>query len=355
MNRLYDKLAILLLCLPGVIFSDEYIKPVIVLIVMVSVTAIEGAFSGTIIAWGAIALAGISCAFFEPMIYGIPVLVYLALLEEKWYLCLFDSFALVNIIYLPGPMIFSVIVATGVAIIYYFRVSKLEKTGKTLAVTRDLTQEKNVRLDEKNKSLIEEQDAEVYMATLKERNRIAREIHDNVGHMLTRSLLQAGAISVINKDEKLEVPLAELKDTLDEAMKNVRISVHDLYDDSMDLKASIEKSIKTLENKFEVCFDYDMGYEIPTKVKLCFAGVAKESLSNVVRHSNGDAVKITVREHPGFYQLIIEDNGHPGEIKNTGIGLANMRERAATVGGVIRFEATENGFRTFLSVPVKNS
>ena len=45
------------------------------------------------------------------------------------------------------------------------------------------------------------QDYEIYLATLKERNRIAREIHDNVGHMLTRSILQLGALSVINKDE----------------------------------------------------------------------------------------------------------------------------------------------------------
>lgn len=39
------------------------------------------------------------------------------------------------------------------------------------------------------------------LATLNERNRIAREIHDNVGHLLSRSLLQVGALQVVNRDE----------------------------------------------------------------------------------------------------------------------------------------------------------
>ena len=50
--------------------------------------------------------------------------------------------------------------------------------------TRDDSKERNLLLHEKNRSLIEKQDYEIYTATLQERNRIAREIHDNVGHLL---------------------------------------------------------------------------------------------------------------------------------------------------------------------------
>ena len=62
---------------------------------------------------------------------------------------------------------------------------------------------------------------DIHAATLKERNRIAREIHDHVGHMLSRSILQLGAILAINKDEKLDIPLRGLKDSLDTAMNNI--------------------------------------------------------------------------------------------------------------------------------------
>lgn len=58
--------------------------------------------------------------------------------------------------------------------------------------TRDDSKERNLLLQEKNRSLIEKQDYEIYTATLQERNRIAREIHDNVGHLLSRCILIVG-------------------------------------------------------------------------------------------------------------------------------------------------------------------
>ena len=58
-------------------------------------------------------------------------------------------------------------------------------------------------LSEKNKNLLIQQEQEVRIATLNERNRIAREIHDNVGHLLSSALLQIGAIQAIFTQEEL--------------------------------------------------------------------------------------------------------------------------------------------------------
>ena len=95
-------------------------------------------------------------------------------------------------------------------------------------------------LEKKNQDLLEKQDTEVYLATLKERNRIAREIHDNVGHMLSRSILMVGALKTVNQAENLKVPMEQLDQTLNEAMTNVRQSVHDLHDESVNLKEVME-------------------------------------------------------------------------------------------------------------------
>ena len=65
--------------------------------------------------------------------------------------------------------------------------------------TRDDGTEILLLLEEKNQFLLEKQDTEIYTATLRERNRIAREIHDNVGHMLTRSILMVGALKTVNQ------------------------------------------------------------------------------------------------------------------------------------------------------------
>ena len=352
MDRLYDKLVVLLLCIPGVAVSDESIKPVVVMLILLVVLSVVEMTSNAVMLGAITVLFGLSFGVLPELFAGLPALMYCALKLEKWYLVFLGTAVIIQPDGLSSLEIFLPITAAAVECIFYMRVNKLEKSGKTLVFTRDRAKETSIRLSRKNADLIQMQDTEVYMATLKERNRIAREIHDNVGHMLTRSLLQAGAINVINKDETLKEPLAELKDTLDEAMRNVRRSVHDIYDDSMDIESVIQESIQSLDKDYDVEFDFDARADMPTKVKLCIAGIVKESISNIVRHSNGDRVRITVREHPGLYQLIVEDNGNSGEIQNTGIGLENMRQRAASVNGRISFEASESGFKVFLSIPI---
>ena len=61
--------------------------------------------------------------------------------------------------------------------------------------------------------------------------------------MITRSILQVGAIGVINKDENLKLPISELKNTLDSAMGSMRKSVHDLHDESVDLKVALKAAL----------------------------------------------------------------------------------------------------------------
>ncbi|MDO4556244.1 MAG: histidine kinase [Lachnospiraceae bacterium] len=223
---------------------------------------------------------------------------------------------------------------------------------------RDDSEERSLLLAEKNRNLIERQNQEIYTATLKERNRIAREIHDNVGHMLSRSILMVGALTAINKQENLTPSLTQLEETLHQAMNNVRVSVHDLHDDSVDLHASIEE----LTGSYEGCpvhLDYDMSHHIPNEIKYSFISIVKEALVNIQKHSNATQVQIRLLEHPGLYQLIIEDNGtlsdsfqipEENDTAKQGMGLANMRNRVRSLNGSIQFQ-TEHGFSIFVTVP----
>ena len=229
---------------------------------------------------------------------------------------------------------------------------------------RDDSEEHTLLLSEKNKALLEKQDYEIYAATLRERNRIAREIHDNVGHVLSRSILMTAACKTINKDEALSPLLGNLEDSLNGAMNSIRSSVHDLHDDAVDL----EDAIKGLVKDFTFCpvtLTYDMSRQIPREVKYSLISITKEGLSNVMRHSNADSVNILLREHPALYQLCIEDNGTPGneipdiqteadsnKVKNNsgGMGLSNIRDRAKALGGTVQI-TQEKGFRIFVTVP----
>lgn len=227
-----------------------------------------------------------------------------------------------------------------------FRLCRMEENFRLL---RDSATEYNLLLQQKNKDLIEKQNHEIHIATLKERNRIAREIHDNVGHMLSRSILQAGALSAVNQQENLKAPLKDLTETLSTAMTSVRESVHNLHDDSIDLKGAVLELISGFSD-YRIHLDYDMEHFVPAPVKYCFISIVKEALSNIARHSNGSEISITLREHPCLYQLIIKDNGTAVHQNHTGMGIANMQERIKHLNGNFSLSA-KDGFQIFAAVP----
>lgn len=234
--------------------------------------------------------------------------------------------------------------------------------------SRDDSEEHALLLSEKNKALLEKQDYEIYAATLRERNRIAREIHDNVGHVLSRSILMTAACKTINKNEALDPLLGNLEESLNGAMNSIRSSVHDLHDDAVNL----EDAIKGLVKDFSFCpvtLTYDMSRQVPREVKYSLISITKEGLSNVMRHSNADSVNILLREHPALYQLCIEDNGTLGskipdiqtdadsnkmETVSGGIGLSNIRDRVKALGGTVQI-TQEKGFRIFVTIPKSGS
>lgn len=222
---------------------------------------------------------------------------------------------------------------------------------------RDASMEHDMLMEQMNHQLIEKQNAQIYNATLKERNRIAREIHDNVGHMITRSILQVGAIGVINTDEKLKAPISDLKSTLDTAMDSMRKSVHDLYDESVDLRQALAK-LKPTDSAFAFSLEYDCEDDVSRDVKYAFIAIAKEAVNNAVKHSNGDEIRIIVREHPAFYQLEIMDNGTSADERSLtgetgdGIGIKNIKERVAAIGGTMRIKA-DDGFMIFVTLMKK--
>lgn len=227
---------------------------------------------------------------------------------------------------------------------------------------RDTSKEFELLQEERNQSLLENQDYEINLATLNERNRISKEIHDNVGHILSRALLQIGALLLITKDETEKEGLNTLKISLSQGMDSIRSSIHNMYDESIDLYTSID----TLTRDFTFCpvyFDYDVRNNPDIKLKYAIIAIIKEALSNIIKHSNATRVRISLREHPAMYQLIISDNGQVDEEKRIrlkaleksqnyfdGMGLQNITDRVRGFQGNMNITA-ENGFKIFITIP----
>lgn len=223
---------------------------------------------------------------------------------------------------------------------------------------RDDTTETAILLKQKNKELIKNQDYEIEVATLAERNRIAREIHDNVGHLLTRSILQVSALLVVHsQNQELKEPLSAVKTTLTDAMDNVRQSVHDLHEESIDLKYQLTR----LTEDFTFCpvqLAFDSG-PLSKELNYTVIAIVREALSNIAHHSNATQAFVSFLEHPSLYQLQIRDNGttlSPRPLDTAslssrgGIGLSNMEERIRAFDGNFYIDCT-NGFRIFISIP----
>lgn len=213
-----------------------------------------------------------------------------------------------------------------------------------------------------NTLLQERAEWEQHEVRLQERNRIAREIHDNVGHKLTAALLQTSALEL--SDPASAVPLAQIHETLDAAMREIRQSVHGLYDQSL----TIEPSMRQIIENYQFCpvqFDAHIKEEPPAALHFALLAILREALANTARHSNATLVQVHLAQSADFYHLLIADNGtkiapplmaqnHRTSDSTSGMGLYSMQERAESLGGT--FSTHQNqGFHIFVRIPAPDT
>lgn len=298
---------------------------------------------------GLLIVYGVLCLCLPGLLVFLPVLCYDAFRNRCWW-CF--AYALLAVPWWDRyPADIWVVVGIGLlaASLLAYSTQRSQELSASLIRLRDTATERDMLLRERNKELLEKQEYEIYIATLKERNRIAREIHDNVGHMLSRSILQVGALGTVHKEEPLHAQLLSVNDTLNAAMTSIRQSVHDLHDEAIDLEQAVRECVREMEENYSISIEYDMSREVPRKVKYCFITIVKEAMNNIVKHSNADKVTVILREHPGLYQLSVEDNGSVSRGDGEGIGLVNMRERVQALGGTLHIRR-EQGFHIFVSI-----
>lgn len=223
----------------------------------------------------------------------------------------------------------------------------------------DALRERELALEARNRNLMDAQDYEVRLATLSERARIAREIHDNVGHLLTRAVVQAEAQRVVHVGQECERGFADVADTLREALDEVRTSVHDLRDDSCDLSVQVRAAAEAAcaGSGVEVACRVE-ATDAPPAVTSCLLAVVREALSNTLRHAHARHVSVELAEHPGLWRLRVADDGSTppsgadATPSGSGMGLASMEERVRALGGAFRAGPGEcGGWVVFASVP----
>lgn len=365
MNEIIDKLLLFLCCLTLYLNHDDTafaVVPIIISIVLSSLFLYYD--SGKFRLAGALLFA-VLCYFIPYYIIFLPLLLYDTLYSKYQYSAAVVPFLLIcNIsIYDPLTVSFTVIFLL-LSLLLKYKTDHIISLASEYNDLRDNSVQMSLLLEEKNQNLLKNQDYEINLATLNERNRISKEIHDNIGHLLSRALLQVGALQVITRETAAKEGLSDLKESLSAGMDQIRNSIHNMYDESIDLYTQIEHLVRD----FTFCaisYDYDITNPPPLPLKYSLIAITKEALANIIRHSNAAKVYITLREHPAMYQLIIQDNGAIDIPKQNklrkllenqelldGIGLRNICDRVKGFDGNLNI-SFEHGFKIFISIPKK--
>ena len=354
MNKLLDKLVLCTLCMFSYMPFSQGLYLVVPVLCAVLISAVLSYFDKDAVRLAVfLVFCAISLAF-ESYLFFLPLICY-DIFFLKWRFAFLAAVIPIAaaIMQYPAMTWVFMIFLLGLAYLFGRRTAELAHMKNEYTAIRDSTKEFSLRLESKNKELLEKQDYEVHLATLNERNRIAREIHDSIGHLLSSSILQTGALMATCKDDATAQRLGTLKSTLSEGMTSIRESIHGLYNESIDLYAGATELVKGFDF-CDIALDYDVDSNPPKAVKFALLAVIKEALANIIRHSDATEVLVTLREHPGLYQLVIKDNGTKKEIGTDGIGLKNIEQRVEALGGNTHFH-NDKGFTVFISLPKESA
>ena len=251
------------------------------------------------------------------------------------------------------------VVATLFSLALSVRTTRVLEGQSQLHRLQDDLNDRLIALGEKNAELVDAREYETHAAALSERTRIAREIHDSVGHLLTRLVLQVEALKVVHRDDSAVVEdLDEVLGGLSDALSSMRRSVHALEDSGVDLGCELNRLASEcgIRNVTVAC---SLDVAPPVMVSRCFLMIAREALTNAVRHAHASDALVAVTCLPGLWQLRITNDGvmppQGTDLELHGMGLRSMRSRVLEMGGV--FSARVDGgreserFVVFASVP----
>ncbi|WP_335026984.1 sensor histidine kinase [Nostoc sp.] len=185
-------------------------------------------------------------------------------------------------------------------------------------------------------------------ATLQERNRIAREIHDGLGHTLVAQTIQINNTLLFweSNNHKALTFLKQAKELGAEALLEIRRSLSVLRSNPLQgqsLKSAIEKLLTDFQQitGIEPDCKIDLPYTLPTEVNTALYRIVQESLTNICKHAHATSVTVKLLTEAGMIHLSIEDNGkgfNPTQ-NTTGFGLQGMRERAVALGAQLNLHS----------------
>ena len=224
------------------------------------------------------------------------------------------------------------------------------------------------RRDARNTSELQRLSAKLITAQEEERRTFARELHDEVGQVLTAMKAElAVAQRAIDHAGGPPRVLDDVRSIADAALISVRDLSHLLHPsllDDLGLSAAMEWYIRGFSKRHDLRVEVlnDLRDErFSPEIEAAIYRIVQEALTNVVKHARAASIRVVLQRFPTTVLVTVEDDGVGFDAKQVqrigerrGLGLIGARERVATVGGGLRIESTPGGgTRLTIELPVR--
>jgi signal transduction histidine kinase len=246
-------------------------------------------------------------------------------------------------------------------------ISQIEGSGKKLftVIVRDVSARKAAE-DALRRSHQELREMSAVMNEVREaeRTRIARELHDELGQLLTAvkmdiawlgARLQPENTALVQRSEKVK----QLVDTTVAAVRRIAADLRPVMLDDLGLMPALENLLSDFSERTHIAMRLDAScgeVEFSEPMSTSVYRIVQEALTNVARHAEATEVELTVKLEADRLYLSVRDNGkglppQSGEIRS--FGLLGIKERAQTLGGSAQiYSPPEGGTIVAIDVPV---
>ena len=203
------------------------------------------------------------------------------------------------------------------------------------------------------------EEAEKMVAT-RERNRLAREIHDTLGHALTGIITGIEACMVLMDvaPEATKIQLKAISDVARQGITDVRRSVNALRPDALE-KTDLESAIARTIDEMRAVTNVKIDYRCTTEMN-CFSDdeeeviyrIVQESITNSIRHGKAEHIWICIEREFNLLHIQIRDNGVGCASIKKGFGLHHMEERLNMLKGSLSYDGSDE-FLIEARIPVR--
>lgn len=193
------------------------------------------------------------------------------------------------------------------------------------------------------------------LATAKERNRLARELHDSVAQTLYGLTLQAEAAARelnAGRADKATEQLREIRDSAQQSLQETRLLIFELRPPILEqegLASALRARLESVESRsgLKTQIQLQEVNQLSAAIEAGLYGVSNEALNNILKHAHASEIKVSLKKESNKVILEISDNGVGFDLASVGtrggMGLSGMKERAEQFGGDLKINSNANG------------